>query len=145
MEQTIGAIIALSVLIIFTLGYYFFILNNKYFTYKGEYLGTHHEQTINESVEYGWGTFEDFVREFEKREWERKEKHPESYFGTDKNYYSNMIYAGVVKFDNIGMIFRYKKDFKKYVNWIKDNQLTKAKQSEIKPFNEIISNHDKKF
>jgi hypothetical protein len=75
---------------------------------------THIEMVHKYTDKNANGNFEQFLREFNSRSWERKDRWRQSYFGIEAEYYTNEIHADVIKFDEVGMIldpisyFRFK-------------------------------------
>lgn len=68
----------------------------------------HRSQTIEYSREsgsiWGYGGFEDFIREYSKCEWSRDRLWPESHFGEGDTHFQNYIHAGIICFDGKGMV-----------------------------------------
>lgn len=90
-----------------------------------------------QSRDFGWGSFNDFKREYNKRVWQRDNKYRRSHFGVGDCYSSNYIHAGIIRFNNVGM----KLDFKSHVLftfWVVKNRL---KRTNMK-FNNIVSEGD---
>lgn len=70
--------------------------------------------------EYGYANFQTFLEEFEKRNWKRNEEWPTSYFGEDSR--KDYIHAGIIKFDNKGMILDFI-SFWHFYHWSQKNKL----------------------
>lgn len=88
---------------------------------------THHYMTKDNCRQYAYGTFEQFLAEFNKREWERDEGNPKSFFGKDMTYpRPDYIHASIIRFGGVGMLLRGE-DYKKFVKWEKEHSLERCK------------------
>ena len=66
---------------------------------------THRDMVKEHCKIYGKGSFSDFMREFVKVEWHRKDEQPVSYFSD--NYDSDYVHASIIKFNGIGMTLSF--------------------------------------
>ena len=64
----------------------------------------HRSQVLDEGVGWGYGNFEDFIREFNKRQWEKDGTYKKSFFGVGDRHGLDHIHASIIKFDGKGMI-----------------------------------------
>lgn len=78
----------------------------------------HKKMTISYSTEWGYGTFDRFISEFNKKKWEHDPQYPKSYFdyGTDSE-----IHASIVRFDGKGMVLKGS-DFRKFKKFLRINR-----------------------
>jgi len=93
------------------------------------YRQIHIAQVRDDCKIYGKASFETFLKEFNKRNWERQSMYPESFFGKDNN--SNKIHASIIKFDDKGMIMKNTLEYWKFKKFIKKHCL-KKESKEIK-------------
>lgn len=61
----------------------------------------HKDMTTSETNEWGRGTYEDFKREFDKRQWTASDMFQGSFFAPGQN----KIHASIYMFDGKGMVF----------------------------------------
>lgn len=102
----ITIVILISIVISYTLAF-----NTDYHT---------HKNMVKKNTEvYGYGTFDDFLREFNKfKNWERDSNFPKSYFGKGDDYYRYKIHANIIMFDGEGMILKRRSyhKFNRFIN-----------------------------
>lgn len=90
---------------------------------------THHYMTKCGCTQCAYGTFEQFLAEFNKREWERDKNNPESFFGKDQVYpRPDHIHASIIRFSGVGMLLRGE-DYKKFVKWEKEHSLERREDA----------------
>lgn len=65
----------------------------------------HFDMTKEHSKNWGWGNFNLFLREYNKREWMRQDQYPYSYFGCNCN--EDQIHASIIKFNQKGMCLNF--------------------------------------
>jgi hypothetical protein len=80
----------------------------------------HVSMTKERTNKWGHGNWSDFMREFNKREWERDKRHPQSFF--EKGSRDGRIHASIVCFGGRGMVLD-RKSFRKMKRFIKKNEL----------------------
>lgn len=84
-----GLLIAFGFAILITFAFMFLIAQT-----------THKNMTVDNTQIWDYGTFESFKREFEKRKWNHE--------GWDNSFFDRLtnsqIHAGIVSFDNKGMV-----------------------------------------
>lgn len=89
--------------------------------FTGETDWRYHQTATKDNVEiYGRGSFEDFKREFNKREWVMDDW-KDSLFTPDHSYVKNtgsIIHAGIIAFDAKGMVLDYS-DYAKAMKYVK--------------------------
>jgi hypothetical protein len=81
-----------------------------YFIYGmtiGVSYSTHKDMVRTSTRQYGYGTFEDFKREFAKRKWIYRSLWRDSLFGSDDSYdCGNKLHASIIEFDGKGMMIK---------------------------------------
>ena len=128
--MSIANIIALTVAtmsLIICFVNYFSSVGTKYKKYKKfvEY--------IRNGYDYDYGTYEDFLKEFEDRDMRNKEYDKSGFYDYGDFTITKCTTSGMIRFDNFCMILSYK-DYKKYKKFIekelklrKDYELNKHK------------------
>ena len=66
----------------------------------------HKGMVKNEKVPWDYVSFDTFLKEFEKIDWDIDSKYPKSRFD-NKNYRKNHIHAGIILFDGKGMVIKF--------------------------------------
>lgn len=68
--------------------------------------GIHIEMVKENCKKWKWGSFKDFMKEFNKIEWKRDNYYPCSFFGPQNSFFSHQsqIHASIIKFNDMGMI-----------------------------------------
>lgn len=84
--------------------------------------------TSHTPSQWGWGSFNAFLREYKKHEWEREAEYPRSHFGV--NYWQDRIHANIIMFDKKGMVLR-PFSYLCFVVWIGINRY-KVKREKVK-------------
>lgn len=87
----------------------------------------HQEVTIKNSDTWGYGTYKTFVKEVEKRDWDRKNDWPESYFHSPSD---SRVHASIFRFNGKGMVLGYW-DYRKAEKYLKKNSL-QVKSKKVK-------------
>jgi hypothetical protein len=80
----------------------------------------HKEMTINHSDVWGYGTFDQFMKEFHKKKWEHTSRWPQSYF--DRGTKSE-IHASIIRFDGKGMVLKLS-EYNKVREFLKVNRVS---------------------
>jgi hypothetical protein len=94
---------------------------------------TQHYMTKENCTAYAEGTFEDFLRCYNAREWTRDPRFPKSHFGKmeeDGLHFRDIVHASNICFDGVGMLFDAK-EYHKFKVWEKEHTL-KSEDKEIK-------------
>jgi len=126
--------IALIISIILSFGF----IGAMYLAIKGivglfDYSDIQHSMTKENCTFYAEGTFEDFLRCYNAREWTRDPQFPESHFGKmeeDGLHSRDIVHANIISFDGVGMLFNAK-EYRKFKVWEKKHTL-KPEDKEIK-------------
>ena len=93
------------------------------FITKGEFIVSwwvHRDMVKSNCNTYSKGTYDDFLLQLSKHEWERDEKFPKSFFGIGGDFYQNKVHASIFMFDKVGMVFNIF-EFEKVCKYLKVN------------------------
>jgi hypothetical protein len=87
--------VVLSIVInVLTLGIIWFVLR-----------GAHVEMTMENSEKYGYSSFRNWKRAFDKQNWICQEQWPHSLFGDDREKYGvNYFHADIIKIGGVGYV-----------------------------------------
>jgi len=124
-------VLSISIPLVFTV-----LLKIIYLIKNPFFLETHHTMTKESCDTYEKGTFDDFLRCYNARVWERDINFPSSHFEADIDYpyYNSQIHASIICFDKVGMLLD-RKSYKKFKKWEKENTLSCNKEVNNKIWN----------
>ena len=84
----------------------FLSLTMLFVVFTGCFWLVHLSMIMDDNSEWGWGNFTQFLREFNKVDWERDERNKKSFFGKN-NHSGNYIHASIIKFSGKCMALDY--------------------------------------
>ena len=101
------------------------------FTFLG-FWALHLFLTRRDSSAWNFANFGTFMREFRKRQWERQDNYPSSFFSfsLDSNGYKKQdgsVHSGIIKFNDLGMVL-YPWSYVRFIFWSLANRQKKCKR-----------------
>lgn len=96
----------------------------------------HKSQVKENCKQWAYGTYKQFVEQFEKRTNDWELKYDTSFFIYGEScLYTSECHASIYDFDGVGMIMKSDKDFKKSKKFLKN-------EAEIRKNKEVVLNED---
>lgn len=96
----------------------------------------HKSQVKENCKQWAYGTYEQFVKQFEKRRNDWEFKYDTSFFIYGEScLHTSQCHASIYCFDRVGMIMKSGKDFKKSQKFLKN-------EAEIRKDKEVVLNED---
>jgi len=94
----------------------------------------HRSMTLWDCNSYGYGSFKNFMDQYNSMEWKRDSIWPKSHFNYElikDEGHKGHIHASIVTFYGKGMILKFPFAFMKYRSWLKANKLKQPKKSKV--------------